>query len=78
MKLKDWNIIFDTEGKQLNLIVVLGIITLIGYFLINEFENFGYRNFGTFFVKGIMIFLSIYYLVYCILLTKKIIEKYYK
>jgi hypothetical protein len=78
MKLKDWNIIFETPGKQLNLIVVLGIISLIGYFITSDLEKMGYSSFTTSMLKGIMIFLAVYYLVYCLLLTKKIIEKYYK
>lgn len=82
MCIKDWNVILDTPGKQLNLITLLGAVSVIVYSVADVLQkkvSIGLCDFLMLTViKGLAVFLAAYYFVYCIILTKKIVEKYYK
>jgi hypothetical protein len=80
--MKDWNIILDTPGKQLNLMVLLGAISVILYAVADSFQKTAAIGLGDILalaiIKALAAFLAVYYFIYCIILTKKIIDKYYK
>jgi uncharacterized membrane-anchored protein len=80
--MKDWNIILDTPGKQLNLMVLLGAISIILYAIADFFQKklaVGLCDILALgIIKALAVFLAAYYFIYCIILTKKIIDKYYK
>jgi uncharacterized membrane-anchored protein len=81
MCIKDWNIILDTVGKQLNLMALLTTISIILYVIADFFSKnaVGLCDALTLaIVKGVAVFLAAYYFIYCIILTKKIVDKYYK
>jgi hypothetical protein len=75
MKVKDCNIFFDTLGKQLNFILLLGIWATLLFALT---INFPIKELAKWVLGGITLFLSIYFLGYALILTIKIVEKYYK
>lgn len=76
MKVKDWCIICRTLGAQLSLEISLGVWASVMYFLADAFYYLS--PLFTSIVKGITAFLAIYYFAYCIMLTKKIIDKNFK
>lgn len=82
MCIKDWNIILKTPGQQLNLMVLLGAISVILYAVADVFQKtvaVGLCDILTLaIIKALAVFLAVYYFIYCIILTKKIIDKYYK
>ena len=76
MKVRDWHIICRTLGGQLSLEVGLGVWAAAIYFLADAFFNL--TPFWMAIIKGIAGFLAVYYFVYSIILTKKIVDKYFK
>lgn len=78
VRVKDWQILFKTEGEQLSFVLVCGIWSLILYFLVSILPEIGCYAILIAITKGITLFLAAFYFVYCMLLTKKIIDKYYK
>jgi hypothetical protein len=77
MKVIDWNIVCKTAGKQLNLVFLLGAIASADFFLADALEKLGFSILFTSFTKGIAIFSAVYCLAYALILTKKILEKFY-
>lgn len=78
MKIKDWNIFCDTIGKQLNFVLSSAILATINFLISDYLERIGLCVLFSLVVKGTMLVLAIYYFIYTIILTKKIIEKQYK
>jgi hypothetical protein len=77
MKVVDWNIVCKSMGKQLNLVFLLGAIASADYFLADAFEKLGFPILFTSFAKGIAIFSTVYFFAYALILTKKMVEKFY-
>jgi CHASE2 domain-containing sensor protein len=75
MRVKDYNILFNTLGKQLNFILFMGIWALL---LFVTTIKLPIEELAKWILGGITLFLSIYFLGYALILTKKIVEKYYK
>jgi hypothetical protein len=75
MKVKDNSIFFDTLGKQLNFILLMGIWATLLFALT---INFPIKELAKWVLGGITLFLSIYFLGYALILTRKIVDKYYK
>jgi hypothetical protein len=78
MRIKDWNILCRTIGKQLNLIVGLGILAAVNYFICKWLEKLGFSHLLLQIIEATMVFLAAYYFAYAVILTKRIVEKEYK
>jgi hypothetical protein len=78
MEVKDWNFFCDTIGKQLNFVLCLAILAVINFCVARYLEKFGFSALLSAIIKGIMVILGIYYFIYAIILTKKVIDKRYK
>ena len=78
MKVKDWNILCDTIGKQMNLILLCGMIATVDYYIAKLLEELGIKSFFVTTSKGVSLFLAAYFFVYCLILVKKFIDKYYR
>jgi hypothetical protein len=78
MEVKDWNLFCDTIGKQLNFILLLAILAIANFCIASYLEEFGFSPLLLKIVKGIMAMLGIYYFIYAIILTKKILDRQYK
>lgn len=79
MKIKDFCIFCKTLGKQLNFIFSLGVLSSVLFFLTNYLENVGALDSLTAAIfKGSTIFLTAFYFGYCLVLIKKIIDKFYR
>jgi hypothetical protein len=76
MKIKDWCIVCKTLGKQLALEIFFGVWSASLFFL-SDILLWIAPVFALI-VKGSAGFLAAYYFTYCILLTKKIIDKNFK
>jgi hypothetical protein len=78
MKIKDWNLFCKTIGKQLNFILSLAVLAAVNFILAGYLEDLGFPALISKLIKGSMVILGIYYFVYAIILTKKIVDKEYK
>jgi len=83
MCIKDWNVILETPGKQLNLVLTLGVISIIILGVANGLEKMTPSavyccKLTLVVVKGIAVFLVFYFFAYSIILTKKLVDKHYK
>jgi hypothetical protein len=76
MKIKDWCIVCKTLGKQLALEAFFGVWSASLFFLSDIL--LGISPAFALIVKGSAGFLAAYYFSYCVLLTKKIIDKNFK
>jgi hypothetical protein len=77
MKIVDWNIICKTVGRQLSLVFLLGTIASADFFLADTLERLGFSPLLTAIIKGVAIFAAVYYFAYALMLTRKIVEKFY-
>jgi len=79
MQIKDLHIFFKTEGKQLTFVLLFGVWSTILYFFADTFEKLGcVDSIFSGIIKGVAIFLAVYYLAYCIILTKRIVDRHFK
>lgn len=76
--MKDWNLVFKTPGKQLNIMLLLGVISVILYVVADYLQKIAGPALDLMLIKGIAIFLAVYYFAYCLILTKKVVDKHYK
>ena len=76
MRIREGHIVCKTLGGQLTLELLSGLWAVVLYFLSDLY--FAVVPWFFAIVKGIMLFLAGYYFVYSYLLTKKIVEKYFK
>jgi hypothetical protein len=77
MKIVDWNIICKTIGRQLSLVFLLGAIASADFFLADALERLGFSALFISVIKGVAIFAAVYYFAYALMLTRKIVEKFY-
>lgn len=76
MKVDDWCLWLDTPGRQLNLSVLLGVISAVCFFLPDIFNEF--NPYFTAVMKGVAGFLAVYLAGYSILLGSQLLKKRYK
>jgi len=77
--MKDWNFVLKTPGKQLNIMLLLGVISVILYVVADYLQKIiAGPALDLMLIKGIAIFLAVYYFAYCLILTKKVVDKHYK
>jgi hypothetical protein len=77
MKIVDYNIVASSLGKQQNFVLFLSILAIIIFAISNYLEKIGFSNIFLEIIKWTSLLLSIYYLVYTLILTKIFSEKYF-
>lgn len=75
MEMKDLNVFFKTPGKQLNFILLMGIWAVLLFTLSVKLPI---EETAKFILASLTLFLTVYFLGYSLILTRRIIEKYYK
>ncbi len=75
MRLKDYNVFFKSLGKQLNFVLILGVWACVLFAVVISLPL---EKFTKNAMTAITAFLVAYFLGYSLLLTKKLVEKYYK
>ncbi|MDI6806622.1 MAG: hypothetical protein QMD14_02280 [Candidatus Aenigmarchaeota archaeon] len=75
MEIKDLNVFFKTPGKQLNFVILLGIWAVLLFALSIKLPI---EETAKFVLASITLFLTVYFFGYSLILTRRIVEKYYK
>ena len=76
MRMKDNCLYFNTEGQQLNFSIMLCILSSIGFFVMDLFEQAGWLNLTFAVLKGVFAVGAVYMLFYSVLLSKNLTESF--
>lgn len=76
MKIRDGCLFLKNEGRQLNFIMILGVVSLALYFYANRLGEFT-DSVTIPLMKGATLFLALFYLAYSVILMERVNKHHY-